>query len=57
MYLQIAEIRATVEQNAVDIGGASKAAKSAKETGQTLLDEIHSAKLTNLIASLALNVM
>ena len=51
----MADIRAAVEQNAVDIGGASKLAKSADETGQTLLEANHRANLTDLFASLAKN--
>ena len=49
----MAEIRASVKRNAADIGGAvSKAAKFAEETRQTLMDEIQSDKLTDLIAAL-----
>ena len=53
----MAEIRATVERNAADIGGAASAlAKSAAEDAlQTLRDEIDSVKITDLIVSLYLN--
>ena len=53
----MAEIRATVERNDADIGGAASAlAKiAAEETLQTLRDEIDSVKITDLIVSLYLN--
>ena len=48
LSVQVAEIRAAVERNAADI-------RSANETGQTLMDEIRSVRLADLVDSLDRN--